>query len=235
MSKIERSPSLKEQILNILRKDFIKGKLRPGDQIVEAEIARRFGTSRGPVREALVILENDGFITRTENGNIFVTTLTKKDLYEIYSLRGLLEGFAAKLAVPNFSDEDIVYLNKCLSSIADLKGSLNQTIAVPNTLEIHRFVIVKSDHKRLYDLWQNLNLQLKMLGSIVMMHETVEGTLIKHSKLIEALITRDPFIAEKAITEHIMEAWEIANQSMSREDESIGGNFNEESFALRQE
>ncbi|KJS18891.1 MAG: hypothetical protein VR72_20590 [Clostridiaceae bacterium BRH_c20a] len=219
MSKVERSPSLKEQILNILRKDFIKGKFKPGDHIVESEIARKFGTSRGPVREALVILENEGFLTRSENGNIFVTTLTKKDLYEIYSLRSLIEGFAAKLAVPNFSEEDIAYLNKCLNNIAELKGSLNQSIAVPNTLEIHRFVIVKSDHKRLIDLWQNLDLQLKMLGSVVMVFDTVEGTLIKHSQLIRALITKDPNIAEKAITEHIMEAWKIADQYINMEDE----------------
>jgi len=219
MSKVERSPSLKEQILNILRKDFIKGSIKPGDHIIESEIAQKYGTSRGPVREAMVILENEGLITRGANGNIFVTTLTKKDLYEIYSLRSLIEGFAAKLAVPNFSNEDIAYLNKCLNTIEKLKGSINQTITVPNTLEIHRFVVVKSNHKRLFDLWQNLNLQLKMLGSIVMMFDTVEGTLIKHSQLIRALITKDPFIAEKEIIEHIMEAWKIADQYMNMEDE----------------
>jgi DNA-binding GntR family transcriptional regulator len=215
MSKLERPQSLKEQILNILRKEIIKGNMKPGEHISESEIARKFGTSRGPVREALAILENEGFLTRSENGSIFVTTLTKKDAYEIYTMRSVIEGLAARLAVEKFTTEDIAYLDKCLNEIAELESNVDGVNAVPNTLEIHRFVMEKANHRRLFDLWMNLNLQLKILASVVMTYDRIEDTLIKHSQLVEALKKRDPLVAEQAMRDHIMEAWQIVDNNMN--------------------
>lgn len=208
---IER-PSLKDQILNILRKKIIMGKIKPGEFIVESEIARNFGVSRGPVHDALTVLEAEGFLSRSENGNIFVTTITKEDVFEIYSLRSVIEGLSARIAVTKFNDNDIKYLDKCLINIAELKNS-DGVSAVPSTMEIHRFVMEKAQHKRAYELWKNLNLHIKMFASVVMSHDRVEDTLVKHSTLVEALKTKNESIAEQAMKSHIMEAWEITNLS----------------------
>ncbi|KJS83197.1 MAG: hypothetical protein JM58_13100 [Peptococcaceae bacterium BICA1-8] len=206
---IER-PSLKDQILNILRKKIIMGDIKPGEVIVESEIARNFGVSRGPVHDALIVLENEGFLSRAENGSIFVTKITKEDVFEIYSLRSAVEGLAAKIAVTRFNDEDIKYLDKCLMDIAELKNDDGVT-AVPNTMEIHRFVMGKAQHKRAYELWKNLNLHIKMFALVSMSHDRVEDTFVKHSELVEALKTKNESIAEQAMKTHIMGAWEIVN------------------------
>ncbi|MFZ7101060.1 MAG: GntR family transcriptional regulator [Peptococcaceae bacterium] len=222
MSKIERAVSLKEQILNILRKDIIKGNIKPGEQIIESELARSFGVSRGPVREALIILANEGFISKNDSGIFFVTVLTKQDVYEIYSLRSIIEGFAAREAVVKFTSEDLNFLDRCIKNIAELKDSFDQVIAVPNTLEIHHFVIKKSGHKRILDLWTNLSMQLKMFGSVVMMHDTLYGTLVKHTDLVETLKKQEPELAEKTMRDHIMEAWEIADRQLINQDDIQG-------------
>ncbi|MFZ7101061.1 MAG: GntR family transcriptional regulator [Peptococcaceae bacterium] len=220
MIKIER-PSIKEQVLKLLRGEIIRGDIKPGEQIIESELARNLGISRGPVHEAVTILENDGFVQREESGSIYVAKLTKSDVFEIYSMRSVIEGLAARLAVVKFTADDIKYFDQCLANIAELKNNTDGVTAVPNTMEIHRFLMEKADHKRVYELWKNINLQLKMLASVVMFYDRVEDTLIKHTKLVESLKTMDPDRAERAIREHIMDAWKIADKYMQEETEQI--------------
>ncbi|MGI6226713.1 MAG: GntR family transcriptional regulator [Peptococcales bacterium] len=216
---IER-PSLKDQILNILRKKIITGDIKPGEIVIESEIARNFGVSRGPVHDVLTILEAEGFLSRGENGSVYVTTITKEDVFEIYSLRSIIEGLSAKIAVTKFNDEDIRYLDQCLINIAALKDN-DGVIAVPNTIEIHRFVMEKAQHRRAIELWKNLNLHIKMLASFVMSSDSVEDTLVKHTKLVEALKSKNENIAEQAMRAHIMEAWEIASHYINVSQNSI--------------
>lgn len=217
--KIER-PSLKEQIFNILRRKIIEAEIKPGEVLVESEIARNFGVSRGPVHDALCVLESEGFLSRGENGSLFVTVLTKKDVHEIYSLRSVIEGLAARIAVVNFNNDDIRYLEKCLENIAELKNK-DGVVSVPNNMEIHRFVMEKANHKRAYDLWKNFQLQHKMLAFYVMSSDSVEDALIKHTKLVEVLKTKNPDNAEKAMKDHIMDAWEITNRYLKNFPDGI--------------
>ena len=216
MLKLERPESLKEQILNILRKEIVLGNMKPGEQVVESEIARNYGISRGPVREALVILQQEGFLSRSENGSIFVTTVTKKDVHEIYSLRSVIEGLAARLAVEKFTDEDIAYLDKCVNDMAKLNSNMDDVNTKPYTLKIHQYVVEKADHKRLNDLWTNLNLH-RILAPVVITYDNAEECFKKHAQLVEELKKGDPLLAEQAVKEHIMASWHLIDANMSDE------------------
>jgi DNA-binding GntR family transcriptional regulator len=213
MEKLARPINLKDQVVSALRKSIIAGELKAGEQIVEAKLAAEMGISRGPIREAIGILEGEGFLTRAD-GSLTVTTLTRKDIYEIYSLRSVIEGLAARIAVEKFTPRDIEYMEKVLWEIARVDPMVDGTVTVRSSLAIHRFIMDKADHKRLLDLWLNLNMQLKMLASMVMMHDTITDTFSKHTRLIEALKSGDPDVAEQAMRNHIMDSWRIVEKQL---------------------
>lgn len=83
-----------------LRHTFIAGELKPGDRVRQEEIAERLGVSLAPVREALAVLEQEGQLTYLPRRGYFVTELSLDDLREIYDLRRLVEGRAARHALP---------------------------------------------------------------------------------------------------------------------------------------
>jgi DNA-binding GntR family transcriptional regulator len=88
-----------------LRHTFIAGELKPGERVRQEEIAERLGLSLAPVREALAVLEQEGQLTYQPRRGYFVTELDLADLREIYDLRRLVEGRAARTALPLLDDD----------------------------------------------------------------------------------------------------------------------------------
>ena len=94
----ERHRTLRERIVDFVKEAIIKGRLRPGERIPEPELAERFGVSRTPIREAFRQLESEGFLTVIPRKGAVVSPITDKDVREFYSIKSLLEGFAARSA-----------------------------------------------------------------------------------------------------------------------------------------
>lgn len=94
-----------EHALERLRREIVAGELRPGQRVLQEEVAERLGISIAPVREALRVLEQEGQVTYRPRRGYFVTELRVEDLAEIYELRRLLEDRAARRALPTL-DED---------------------------------------------------------------------------------------------------------------------------------
>lgn len=99
-----------EAVLAQLRRAIVSGELRPGEPIRQSALAERFGVSRVPLREALKILEGEGQVTYRPHRGYVVTELNMDDLLEVYRIRELLEGEAARRAVPRLSETDIATL-----------------------------------------------------------------------------------------------------------------------------
>lgn len=90
--------SLSEKIASNLRDLILHGQLRPGERVVEIQVARELEVSQASVREALLALEREGLVTRVSNRGTFVTKLSIEDIRRMFRLRGLLEGLAIELA-----------------------------------------------------------------------------------------------------------------------------------------
>src|SRR5438105_3148361 len=89
---------LKHTLAERLRAEIVKGVLRPGEKIVEGIWGRTLGVSQSSIREAINILANDGFITKPLGRSARVVSLSAEDVKQIYQMRGVLEGLAARLA-----------------------------------------------------------------------------------------------------------------------------------------
>jgi DNA-binding GntR family transcriptional regulator len=101
---------LRENIYNKIRNNIIRGQLSPGERLIEDRLAKEFKVSRSPVREALRLLESEGLIKFEANRGITVSKLSIKQVEEIYELRWVLEGHAARISASKATAKDLKFL-----------------------------------------------------------------------------------------------------------------------------
>lgn len=132
---IGASPSLKQLVYENLRLRIINGELTPGMKLREEELSALMNISRAPVREALNMLERDGFVTIIPRKGAIVTEINEKDIYDIWTVRALLEPTAAKLAVPHIPKEKLEQMEQTFLQI--LKDPDDFEKYMESDLEIH--------------------------------------------------------------------------------------------------
>src|ERR1041385_1952555 len=98
--EIVKHPSLSNQVYDYLRTAIICADLPPGAKLVELDIAAQMGTSQGPVREALQRLERDGLVERQARSATYVSRISIDEMYELFSVRTVIEGYAIRRAAP---------------------------------------------------------------------------------------------------------------------------------------
>ena len=116
MTAKNKSATTPERIAGVLREDISRGALQPGQALRQDDLARRFGVSRIPVREALRRLEEDGLVRVEANRGTFVTTLDDGEVVEAYDLRSLLESDLAKHAVARLTAKDMLVLERAVQA-----------------------------------------------------------------------------------------------------------------------
>jgi DNA-binding GntR family transcriptional regulator len=95
---VQHHQTLREKILENIRDAILKGDLKPGERVSEPDIAERYGISRTPIREAFRQLESEGYLTVIPRKGAVVAKHSEKDIEEFYSIKSVLEGYAAQLA-----------------------------------------------------------------------------------------------------------------------------------------
>ncbi len=119
---VRRYPTTPDLIAEALREEIGRGMLKPGSALRQEELARRFGVSRLPVRDALLRLEAEGLVVIFPNRGAFVTRLSRAEVREIYDLRVLLEGDVLERAVPRMGAVELARIESALQ-VAELGAS----------------------------------------------------------------------------------------------------------------
>ncbi|MFK0333962.1 GntR family transcriptional regulator [Rhizobium sp. NPDC090275] len=157
-----RKQTFREQIVEELRGAIMNGQLPPGSAVVESDLAVRFGVSRGPLREALRHLIEEGLLVTVPYTGTHVISLSVEDIHEIFSLRTELEIFAFKLIwenrTPAFSQEMIIRHERLLNCI----DSGNDEGSIKAELALHSYVYEACGHKILFDIWRGLRGKLQL-------------------------------------------------------------------------
>jgi DNA-binding GntR family transcriptional regulator len=183
------------------------GFFRPGDRLVESELADRFGVSRTPVREALQRLETQGMLSR-DGRSLIVASLDHNQLAELYAVRTELEGLAARLAARAATDEEINVLRGMVEEDRKLIGGDPKDLSRANK-RFHKQIHLAS-HNRF--LVQQLDLVHRSMALMATTSFAAEGRdevgLAEHDKIIAAIEARDPEAAYQALRTHISKAFE---------------------------
>ena len=189
-------------VYNKLRQDIIKGKLKPGQKVVMADLAKAFGLSETPVREAIRRLESEGYVDFTPHTGAIVTKIDEGELVEIYLIRIALEELATRLASPHITEKDIDFLNKKNREMEmAIQQNRYEILAGINKL-FHLRIYKAAPFPRLYkmicDLWDTFERWPSVFSYVP---ERAAASVEEHKKIIQALQTRDTDQADQLIKE----------------------------------
>ena len=182
------------------------GTYRPGDRLVESELAERFGVSRTPVREALQRLETQSMLTR-DGRSLIVSALDHNQLTELYAVRTELEALAARLAASHASREEVRVLG---AMVEEDRAILDDPQALARANRRFHHQIHLASHNRY--LVQQLDLVHRSMALMARTTLAAKGrdavSLAEHQDIVDAIAARDEARAEAALRRHISMAFE---------------------------
>lgn len=178
---------------------------KPGDRLVESELAERFGVSRTPVREALQRLETQSLLTR-DGRSLIVASLDHSQLSELYVVRGELEGLAARLAARHAGPEEVKVLRDMLEDDKKLLGD-PQALSRANR-RFHKQIHLASHNRFLVRQLDLVHRSMALLATTSLEAKgRTKGTLEEHAKIVSAIEVGDGNAAEEALRDHISKAF----------------------------
>ncbi len=205
--------SLPDQVYAQLRSAIIGAELPPGEKLVEMDIAAQMGTSQGPIREALQRLERDGLVERRVRSATFVSKISIDEMYELFSIRSVIEGFAIRRTAQKITADQCNELDVLIQKMAQAGSEKEMIVLAEYDMQFHRYLVEWSGSASLLRVWLPLSSQIQRF--IIQSHplhypDFVEvGT--RHQPIMEALCRRDGDRAERAVQEHIMLIWSRIN------------------------
>lgn len=218
-SSITERQTLSERVFNDLKDEIIAGNLVQGAKITEDELAKNYGISRGPLREALRRLESIRLLVRVPHAGMHVVTLTPEIMEEIYTVREALEGLSAKLAAERMSDDEIESLDALLlkhkNSIQQSQGK--EYFQREGDLDFHYRIAKASNNNLLIELLSSELYQLLRMcrQRSSQTPERPLRALKEHKQIVEAIANRDAELAEMLMKRHISGAWKIVETLLS--------------------
>lgn len=178
---------------------------RPGDRLVESELAERFGMSRTPIREALQRLETQGLLMR-DGRSLMVASLDHNQLAELYVVRGVLEGLAARLAARHATPEEV----RLLREMAESHRALTEDPAALSRANrrFHRQIHLASHNRFLVGQLDLVRRSMALLASTSLAAAgRPEETVAEHDAIVTAIEAGDGDAAEVALRDHISRAF----------------------------
>ena len=190
-----------EYVAKVLREAILRSEIKPGERLDQSRIAEQLRVSRTPVRNALLILSNEGLVEMTPHAGAVVSDMQPDEIEELYFLRGILEGIAARLAAEHMSGEDLVLLRKTLD---DLDHTTDPSEWIRHNKRFHFQVYSGAGRPRLLSLIASIHdltmpYSYRYIGSVDHRHIASAG----HHRILEACEQRDGGLAEAVVKEHL--------------------------------
>jgi DNA-binding GntR family transcriptional regulator len=206
----------------MLRNAILKGKLKPGDRLVEQKLAERMGIGQPTLREALKDLEYQGFVEKIPHKGTYVTSLSRRDYEKILNVRIILEAFAVSLAARNMDR----------TSECDLASILKEMEAVTTKVDLGKYHEVDvAFHQKIWELADNSFLlktlqvtafqlfAFALLDLGVAWKDSRQAALQQHKGIFEGLCSRDPVKARNAFISHTVKYWNMLYRFGLKEDQ----------------
>ncbi len=206
LGRVDTAQPLKDKAYAALKHAILTARLEPGMPLVESELAQQLGISKTPIRDALQELEREGFVTRALYKGAQVSDVTVKDIVEVFQLRAVLEGLAARLVAPHFLDEELDRLSRVLSSAEAALEAGDRRLCSEEGRKLHFAIIDKAqaDNSRLASIIRNLDdhvQRFRILSDRII--GRLDKSVVEHRRVLDALCQRDALAAEQAMRDHL--------------------------------
>ena len=210
LQALQERKSLGQHVFDNLKQAIIRGNIAPGEWLVESHIAQILGISRTPVREAIHKLERERLIERQPRGGFAVLGLNRDDIEETFGIRGVLEGYAARLATVKHHPRELEVLEKKVEEFqACLSKKQMDSLLVLNT-EFHEVLYALSKSPRLIHMINGLRDQIYRTSQISLMEQNHATTSHEdHRQMLKFMRKRDADRVETLVREHILRGQEV--------------------------
>lgn len=207
VDRVERSPSFREQAYQKI-KDTVLHELSAGQPLVVDELAAQLGISRTPVREALLVLEQEGLVKCLPYKGTFVIDPSVEEVEQVYQVREVLEPFAARLAALRISDQELERLKITFDAVREAIEGGDFDPYFESDTQFHDLIVQNAGNQVLKEILENLSDRVYRIR--VRARRRSSSHLVQsfeeHCLVLEALIKRDPSGAEHFMREHIRNA-----------------------------
>lgn len=210
---------LREVVFENIRTAILDGTLKPGERLMEIQLAEQLGVSRTPVREAIRKLELEGLLVMIPRKGAYVADISKKDLIDILEVRLGLEGLAAYYAASRISEDKLVELEKISEELKEYVCQKDIENMLKKDEEFHNCIFEAAGNAKLISIMQNIwetvfRFRLKYMSDYSAAVNIVE----EHRKIIEALKKGKEVLAERLAKEHIEKAEQFMIEELMQDN-----------------
>jgi DNA-binding GntR family transcriptional regulator len=235
ITPINGPSSLKDHAYRRIKTAILNLELKPGEALIEGELAERLGISKTPVRDALTELRREGLVTKIPYSGTFVSEITPQDIRDIIQIRTVLESLAARVATPLLTEAELQKLADLITFELDAIGEGNIEFASQCNGEFHDVIIHKVQNQRLVSILENIGDQMKRIRAL---SSQLQGRLHKsaeeHTLVLAALRDRDPDKAEEMLRVHMLSVlMDLSREGVERGEGVDDSSEHQESSLMR--
>jgi DNA-binding GntR family transcriptional regulator len=195
---------LSEVIFDTLREAIIAGELKPGERLMEVQLAEKMGVSRTPVREAIRKLELEDLVNMVPRKGAHVADLSVKDIMDALEVRAALDGLATSLAALRITSEELKELKHVQEQFVNYVEKDNINGSIKKDVELHDIIYKSSRNDKLIQITSNLREQVQRFRVIYLKDfNSTMDVIREHMEIIDAISRRDSETALKAAQKHI--------------------------------
>jgi len=196
---------LRDEVFNTLRERILKGELKPGERLMEIQLADQLGVSRTPIREAIRMLELEGLVKMVPRKGAQVAKISREDLQDVLEVRKALDTLAIKLACERITEEEIVRLKEAEAEFEKSLKTGDFTQMAEADVLFHDVIHGASKNKRLKNMISNLAERIYRYRFEYIKQQSDGGKVLleEHRKIVACIEARDLDASVKAIEIHI--------------------------------
>ncbi len=199
-----RSQLHQDSVYEAIRKAILRGEYCPGQKLVERKIAEHLGVSRTPVREALRKLELEGLVEHIPGKGVIVAKLSPREVWEIYNIRAVLEGLAARFAAQNVTPEQLAHLEEIVREMEEAVETRDSEKLSGLHMKFHEAIYEAAGSARLQSMLSSL---VDYIMAFTRVGYAVPGRVREateeHREIFEAIKRNSPQEAEQLSREHV--------------------------------
>lgn len=212
---------LREVVSETLRKAIKDGVLKPGERLMEIQLAEELGVSRTPIREAIRKLELEGFVVMVPRRGTYVADISLKDIAQVFEIRSALEQLSAGLAAERITPDELEDLERILVEVNGYIQHDDFDKIVEADIRFHDILYHGSRNNRLVDILNNLREQMLRFRSISMHYPgRLRDTWEEHRLLVEAIAERNSSQARKIAKKHMENSEKTLLKGISDDEKS---------------
>jgi len=203
----EEYKTLRDRVYSELKKKIIFHDIKPGERIIDKNLAKSMGVSRSLMRQTFTILEKEELIDSEPRSGFYVKEISAKDIAEIYDIRKVLEKTAAEASVPNIPDEEIEKISQLFELAKEDLDNGNFLMFVKADTELHKMIINNYGNKRMVKLIKNYNDRFLYYRIVDLSRaERAKKSYYEHLEILEAVKNKDVEKVVKLMGAHIENA-----------------------------